>query len=159
VILYENGKNKESGRNKIFSNRIWLKEFGNPNKAFDVTKTENGAKTSKAKYANSSLATLGDAVIKLYHTNTLFNCGNLNSHDITGIRAKCENNKHLSDVCNMLRYPNLIYADKNQSSDNLVDDPATLLEAIIAAIFLEKGFEETSAIIDEKIPYLVFYHK
>ena len=132
------------------------KEFGlkNPEhfiQAFNVTKIKNGAKTSKSLYANSSLATLGDAVINLYLANVLFRC-NLDSKDITETRAKCENNSNLEAICNMLEYPKFKYGEKSQQSDKLVDDPASLLEAIIGAVFIDKGFEETSAIIDKKIP-------
>jgi len=145
--------NKEDKIEKI---KLLARNFGLNNdehliEAFDVTKIYNRATNSKGAYANSALATLGDAVIKLHIVNTAFKC-NLDSGGISRIRSECEKNDKLAWVCKIKDYPQLLYCEKKQSTDSIYDDPASLLEAIVGAIFIDKGFSETSKILDAEIP-------
>ena len=111
--------------------------------AFDVTKIA----TSEKGYANCALATVGDAAIRLYLTKILFS-PRKTSEEITAECNARENNGKLAEFGK--RFTDFVYGEKVQESDELKNDPATLFEAIIGAIFLQLGYKKTIKIIQKK---------
>jgi len=117
--------------------------------AFNFTKIEQRAKGNKGGRANSALATLGDAVLKLHLTKKLFLKYD-DAENITKNRIAMEKGATQNDIAVKFGLDKLSYAAKNQESDQLPSDYATLFEAVIGAVFLNCGYDETAKILSTK---------
>ena len=101
-------------------------------KAFDFSILKKSKK--KAKYVNSPLATLGDAVIKLYLTNNFYSEYE-DSGTITKERIAKEKNKELKKIAENKKYHELIHGKKNQESDNYPSDYGHYLRQLLERYF------------------------
>ena len=101
---------------------------------------------NRKNYTNDSLATLGDAVLKLILTEYLFDKG-YDKAEITKEKEKIENGSTLFDLCNKSKIIEYAYNDTsffdNAPQNNLVAHPEhdPYIEAIIAAIYKDKGLK------------------
>ena len=100
---------------------------------------------NRRNYTNDSLATLGDAVLKLILTDYLFDEG-MDKAEITKIKQTIENNDKLFGLrneSNILCYAyNDVYFFDEAPQENKVAHTKheKYIEAIIAAIYKDKGF-------------------
>ena len=110
-----------------------------------IIHSESDGKNRK-NYKNDSLATLGDSLLKFILTEYLFDKG-YDKADITIKKQQLEDNTTLFDLCNdsgIFRYSyNDSYFLDNAPLENQVHHSKhdVYLEAIIAAIYKDKGFE------------------
>ena len=113
----------------------------------DAMYTRKVGSTSKPNYTNSSLATVGDAVLKLIIADSLFHQGKTRG-DITEDKKKMESNKKFHLISERLGLCHYAYND-----DYFFDDTPDhqqmpggehdiYLEAVAGAVFHDLGFEE-----------------
>ena len=101
---------------------------------------------NRKNYTNDSYATLGDAILKFVLTEYLFDKG-CDKAEITQKKQIIEDNNTLFDLCNkcgIFRYAyNDLYFSYNAPLENQVyhSKHDVYIEAIIAAIYKDKGFE------------------
>ena len=107
---------------------------------------KSGDGKNRKNYTNDSLATLGDAVLKLILSEYLFD-KDYDKAKITKEKEKIENGSTLFDLCNKSKiikyaYNNTNFFD-NAPQNNQVAHPEhdPYIEAIIAAIYKDKGLE------------------
>ena len=107
---------------------------------------KSGDGKNRKNYTNDSLATLGDAVLKLILTEYLFDKG-YDKAKITKEKEKIETGSTLFDLCNKSKIIKYAYNDTNffdnAQQNNQVAHPEhdPYIEAIIAAIYKDKGLE------------------
>ena len=101
---------------------------------------------NRKKYTNDSLATLGDAVLKLILSEYFFDKG-YDKAEITKEKEKIENGSALSDLCSKSKiikyaYNNTSFFDDAPQNNQVAHpDHDPYIEAIIAAIYKDKGFD------------------
>lgn len=101
---------------------------------------------NRKNYSNDSYATLGDTILKFVLTEYLFDKG-CDKAEITQRKQKLEDNSTLYNLCNesgIFRYAyNDLYFSKDAPLENQVYHSThdVYIEAIIAAIYIDKGFE------------------
>lgn len=101
---------------------------------------------NRKNYTNDSLATLGDALLKFILTEFLFD-KKFDKSEITQRKQVIENNDTLYDLCvlsGIFKYAyNDLYFSENAPQENQVyhSKHDVFIEAIIAAIYKDKGFE------------------
>lgn len=112
---------------------------------------------SKKNYKNSAIALVGDNVLKLVLSHRLYN-ENLDKQFINDKKEEDENNKLLKKVCDCWKVYEYAFNDENFYSVNLADhkklphpahDP--YVEAIIGAIYLDRGFDYANKWINDKL--------
>lgn len=109
--------------------------------------TEGDGKNRK-NYTNDSLATLGDSILKFTLTESLFFQGK-NKGEITEIKKKIENNDTLhkisieSAIINFAYNDLYFYNEAPQQSRVYHSKHDVYIEAIIAAIYLDRGLKYT----------------
>lgn len=108
---------------------------------------------------NERLEFLGDAVLELIVTENLFKkFPDYTEGDLTSIRAALVNYQTLAKVAKEISLDNFLLLSKGEAKDG---DRAkeTLLanatEAVIGAIYLDKGYEEAKKIIEKNIMVLL----
>ncbi|MDE6442415.1 MAG: hypothetical protein K2L12_06685 [Clostridia bacterium] len=107
---------------------------------------KDGDGKNRKNYTNDSYATLGDAILKFVLTEYLFD-KRCNKAEITSRKKDIEKNDTLFNLCNESCVFNYAYNDKYFSPDapkqNKVPHSKhdVYIEAIIAAIYKDKGFE------------------
>ncbi len=110
-----------------------------------IIHSESDGKNRK-NYTNDSLATLGDSLLKFILTEYLFD-KDYDKADITTKKQQLEDNTTLFNLCNdsgIFRYAyNGSYFSDNAPLENQVHHSKhdVYIEAIIAAIYKDKGFE------------------
>jgi len=104
---------------------------------------------------NERLEFLGDAVMELVVTSYLFKKYPKNPEgDLTSWRAALVNSKMLSEVAFRLGFNDYLILSKGESQDNGRARQfilANTLEAIIGAIYLDKGYNKAENFIEENI--------
>lgn len=116
---------------------------------------------TKDKYTNSAIALIGDNVLKLSLSQKFYmECAD--KEYINNKKEKYETNEKLKAVCELLKIYQYAFNDENCYSDYLPDhkkiprpkhDP--YVEAVIGAMYLDKGLDYTSQWIDEwLVPYI-----
>ena len=107
---------------------------------------KSGDGKNRKNYTNDSLATLGDAVLKLILSEYLFD-KDYDKAKITKEKEKIENGSTLFNLCNKSGIIKYAYNDKyffdDAPQNNQVAHPEhdPYIEAIIAAIYKDKGFD------------------
>lgn len=102
-----------------------------------------------SNYTNDAMATLGDAVLKLIWSEHFYSLG-LDKDDITARKADMENNGTLKNLCDILSvrdfaYNDEYFADQAPAHRQLpYRSHDFYLEAIIAAIYLDRGLAYTA---------------
>ena len=105
----------------------------------------SGSKSHK-NYANDTLATLGDSVLKCILTEYFYDKEE-NKEYITEKKKGIENNKTLCELFNELKLSEFVYNDEYFYGDAPKHNQLTnkghnqYIEAIIGAIFKDKGFQ------------------
>ena len=102
------------------------------------------------EYENSGLATVGDAMLKAVLADYLYQTISRNKGDITIIKSTLENNVNLTSISedNGIRnfaYNQFHFADESGIPDHekvVKNSHDVYIEAIIGAIYYDKGFEE-----------------
>ena len=117
-------------------------------KAMYCTKLSNQKDDGKNRknYTNDSLATLGDAVLKLILSEYFFDQG-YDKDEITKEKERLEKGSALFDLCDKSKIIKYAYNDtffyndapKHNKKPHPKHDP--YIEAIIAAIYKDKGLE------------------
>ena len=121
--------------------------------AFNVTKMNTaGDGKNRKNYKNCSLATLGDAAIKLFLSEKYF-LEDKDKAQITEEKSEKERNEMLEKIAVNLKLDDFRYKDCGVMQDNekLNEDYSTLLEAVVGAIYLDLGFEKAKKFVIEKI--------
>jgi dsRNA-specific ribonuclease len=120
----------------------------NFHKAFDCSRMAKRNPSSTGGRENSSLATVGDAIIRLYLTEKLFGEGK-DSAGISKSRAESESNRRLKAIAEELGLDKLKFRGNKKKGAAMRSDHATLLEAVIGAVFLTKGYKFACKILDK----------
>lgn len=109
-------------------------------------------KSASDEWHNERLEFLGDAILNsviseyLYHTY-----GDKNEGFLTRMRSKIVNRKHLNDIGKKLQLNILLDFKLNISDINQSSILGNTLEALIGAIYLDKGYKKTVQFIQSKI--------
>lgn len=99
-------------------------------------------------YANDAMSTLGDAVLKLVWSEYFFNKG-LDKDQITAQKVELEKNATLKQICDKVGIYHFAYNDHWFENEAPNDQKLPhgkhdiYLEAIIAAIYKDRGLEYT----------------
>ena len=102
----------------------------------------------RSNYTNDAMATVGDAVLKLIWSEHLFDQG-LDKDEITAKKADLENNTTLKNLCDLVGAQHYAYNDEHFADEAPAHrrlphrDHDFYIEAIIAAIYLDRGLEFT----------------
>ena len=116
---------------------------------------------SKFNYANSAIALVGDNVLKLALSHKYYGLG-ADKKTINEQKEAYENNKQLKKVCDKLEIYKYAFNDENFYSVNLPNnkklprpkhDP--YVEAVIGAIYLDKGFNYANEWINARLIPLI----
>ena len=100
----------------------------------------------KDEYADESLATLGDAVLKLILTEHLYR-KHYNKAEITNVKQAIEKNETLSKLCNKYKIYQYAYNDTYFFTEAPLDKQLPhsehdfYIEAIIGAIYQDRGMK------------------
>lgn len=103
---------------------------------------------------NERLEFLGDAVLEMVVTEYLYNNYPNPEGELTNWRASLVNSKMLTKVANQLELNNDLLLSKGESKDTGRARQyilANAVEALIGAIYLDKGYEESSKFIKREI--------
>lgn len=101
------------------------------------------------EYANDSLATVGDTLLKFVLADKLYFEGETTKGTITSEKSEMENNKAMFRVVNETGIIDYAYHDSHFFKDNPPDDKKVAnpehtpyIEAIIAAIYYDSGYDK-----------------
>jgi ribonuclease-3 len=131
-----------------FKNIKYLKEAMNTNK---INQPNDGK--NRNNHSNEALSTVGDALLKFIISDKLYKEGN-DKGTITVERIKLEKNETLCKVCDNLTIYDYAYNDNGFENPHRKHD--FYIEAIVAAIYYDKGFEYTKKWLNEfLIPKLI----
>ena len=112
-------------------------------------------KTDFELSSNERLEFLGDAVLELVVTEFLFKHQKEEEGVLTSFRASLVNTDMLSRVANELNITEYLYLSKGEKSDINSKSKKSILadacEAIIGAIYLDKGFSKAKKFIQENL--------
>lgn len=116
----------------------------------------DGSGGNSKDYYNSSLATVGDAMLKSILSETLFKQG-LYKGDITKIKEKMENNKCLFQLSNKYNLKNYafnehgFYLDLNSNERLPHSAHDQYLEAIIGAVYFDSNYESCRSWVTKEL--------
>lgn len=119
------------------------KDLGHLTNAMNVTKIDN---TAKSSYANSSMATVGDVVLKLIIADNLLRRG-MTRGDITVIKSSIESNSNYREISEKLGLRHYAYNTQyffDDAPDHLKlpsGEHDVYLEAVACAVFHDVGFD------------------
>lgn len=128
-----------------FKDILWL------SKAMYAKRIEvPGEGKNHKEYENDSLATVGDTLLKFILADKLYLEGERVKGVITSEKSEVENNKAMFRVVNEIEIIDYAYHDTHFYKDNPPDDKKVAnprhtpyIEAIIAAIYYDSGYEQT----------------
>ncbi|HAA86192.1 MAG TPA: ribonuclease III [Kosmotogaceae bacterium] len=101
--------------------------------------------------SNERLEFLGDAVLDLYLAETLYTAYKLNEGDMSKTRALLANEDFLAEIARSLGIGDFIMLGKGEAASggrNRDSILADAFEAIIAALYLDKGFSVVREFLD-----------
>ena len=108
-------------------------------------------RTQGARINNERLEYLGDAILDAVVAEYLFGQYPDESEGfLTKLKSKLVNRKQLDNVAYLLGFEQFIVAHTNNSIDN-THIHGNAFEALIGAIFLDKGYNQTKKFITEKV--------
>ena len=94
---------------------------------------------------NERLEFLGDAVLELVATESLFRLSSKPEGELTNWRSALVQGDHLADVARELKLGEFLFMSRGEEASNGRAKTSTLanaLEALIGAIYLDKGFDD-----------------
>ncbi|HAZ16754.1 MAG: ribonuclease III [Candidatus Jacksonbacteria bacterium RIFCSPLOWO2_02_FULL_43_9] len=104
---------------------------------------------------NERLEFLGDAVLELVVTEYLYQQYDNPEGELTNWRAALVNAKMLGDIAQELNFNNFLYLSKGESKDNNTKARqyilANAVEAVIGAIYLDKGYDAAQSFIQSAV--------
>lgn len=103
---------------------------------------------------NERLEFLGDAVLELAATEYLYKNYDHPEGELTNFRSALVNYKMLSDIAKRLKLEQFLLMSRGEAKDigrarQVI--LANCIEAVIGAMYLDKGFEETAKFIEREI--------
>ena len=109
---------------------------------------------ARLKKHNERMEFLGDAVLELVATEHLFSFENKSEGELTNWRAALVKGEHLASVAQDLKLGEYLFLSRGEEASGGRQKTSTLanaLEALIGAIFLDRGFQEAKRFCDEFI--------
>lgn len=137
-----------------------------------LPKLSGDGKNKKPDCNNTSLATVGDAILKAILSDFLFRCFTSENKmarkgEITHVKERLENNQVLYEV--MGRYDlkkytyndYAFYTDPQKDHERVGDSKHNqYVEAIVAAIYYDQGFDKTKEwVLDYLLPKMISVSK
>lgn len=105
--------------------------------------------------SNERLEFLGDAVLELISTQYLFNKHpDKTEGELTNLRSALVQGRHLAEISKELNLGEYLYLSKGEEASGGKTKNyilANVMEAVIGAIYLDKGFDEASKFVNEFI--------
>jgi ribonuclease-3 len=104
----------------------------------------SAVKEGKAYGNNERLEFLGDAVLELATTEYLFHYSNRSEGELTNWRSALVQGDHLAQVARELQLGEYLYMSRGEEASDGRNKPSTLanaVEALIGAIYLDKGYD------------------
>lgn len=108
-------------------------------------------------HSNERLEFLGDSVLGLIITKKIYSTTKFKEGDLSKLRALIVSETPLSEVVDNLKIEEYMLKGKGESK-NTVSSKAIkcdLFEAIVGAIYLDKGYEETERFVLEKLKGII----
>jgi ribonuclease III len=106
---------------------------------------------------NERLEFLGDAVLNLVVSHVLMRQNpDLSEGDLSRARAHLVNESYLAQVARALHLGTCIHLGRGETQTGGHDKPSILsdaLEAVLAAVYLDGGFEAVFAVIDRRLAF------
>ncbi len=106
----------------------------------------SAAKQARNNGHNERLEFLGDAVLELVVTESLFEFQDKNEGELTNWRSALVKGEHLASVAQEIKLGQYLYMSRGEEASGGRDKTSTLanaLEALIGAMYLDQGFEIT----------------
>ena len=101
---------------------------------------------------NERLEFLGDAVLELIDSQVLYKkCPNKEEGELTLIRANLVNRERLTQIARKLELENFLMAGKNLNGKGFDTVLGNCLEALIGAMYLDIGFQDTLDFINKNL--------
>jgi len=114
----------------------------------------SAVRESRAHGHNERLEFLGDAVLELVSTAYLFRYEEKSEGELTNWRAALVKGEHLSSVAKEIKLGEYVHMSKGEEASGGREKTSTLansLEALIGAIFLDRGYEDAQKFCEEYI--------
>lgn len=114
----------------------------------------SSAKEARAYGNNERLEFLGDAVLELVTTEYLFHLTQKPEGELTNWRSALVQGDHLAEVARDIGLGMYLHMSKGEERSGGREKPSTLanaLEALIGAIYLDKGFEVSRSFCEQRI--------
>lgn len=107
------------------------------------------ADTPRYMYINERLEHLGDAVLDLCVTETLFHSYPTAEEGLlTAMRSKVVNTAHLADLAHKIQLISFLRTRGNIHSASVIGDA---LEAFIGAVYLDQGYKKAKFFVQERL--------
>lgn len=107
----------------------------------------SSVRESKRAAHNERMEFLGDAVLELVATEYLYHLSDKPEGELTNWRSALVQREHLALVAKELKLGDYLFLSKGEEASGGRERDSTLanaLEALIGAIYLDRGFEESS---------------
>jgi len=128
----------------VSSNLKKLKSNFSDKELFDLALTHKSA----SKTNNERLEFLGDAIINFYVTQKLYeNYADIQEGKLTRLRASLVSREFLNDLGLAIGLSKAVKLGKGESTENN-SIVGNALEAVVGAIFLDTGLEDTNQFLD-----------
>ena len=114
----------------------------------------SAVKESQAYGHNERLEFLGDAVLELVTTEHLFRASGKSEGELTNMRSALVQGDHLAEVAKELKLGDYLFMSRGEEASGGREKQSTLansLEALIGAIYLDKGMDVARNFIEQNI--------
>ena len=114
----------------------------------------SAVRKTQSKKHNERLEFLGDAVLELAVTEYLFHYSDKSEGELTNWRAALVRGDHLASVAQEIKLGEYIFLSRGEEASGGREKTSTLanaLEALIGAIYLDKGFDPAKEFCQEYI--------
>lgn len=114
----------------------------------------SAVKESQAYGHNERLEFLGDAVLELVTTEYLFRTSSKSEGELTNMRSALVQGNHLAEVATELKLGEYLFMSRGEEASGGREKQSTLansLEALIGAIYLDKGIDVARNFIEQNI--------
>ncbi|MDD4319709.1 MAG: ribonuclease III [Candidatus Peribacteraceae bacterium] len=114
----------------------------------------SAVRESAARGNNERLEFLGDAVLELATTEYLFRLSGKSEGELTNWRSALVQGDHLAEVARDLKLGEYLFMSRGEEASDGRSKPSTLanaVEALIGAIYLDRGYDEARQFCDRFI--------